>query len=152
MLSCFRHVPLSVTLWTVAHQALSIGLLRQEYWSGLPFPSPGDLPHPGIKPGFPASQADPLPPSHQGNPQCFLVLINLASGRLPPSSNFPSYTLSFWYTQVSDFFFHIFYLFFLLDSTQKWDQIVFIFLSSFTYIIPSRSIHIMSSGRIASVL
>ena len=112
MLSCFRHVPLSVTLWTVAHQALSIGLLRQVYWSGLPFPSPGDLPHPGIKPGFPASQADPLPPSHQGNPQCFLVLINLASGRLPPSSNFPSYTLSFWYTQVSDFFFHIFYLFF----------------------------------------
>ena len=41
----------SVTPWTVAHQApLSMGFPRQEYWSGLPFPSPGDLPHPGIEP------------------------------------------------------------------------------------------------------
>ena len=40
-----------MTLWTVAHQApLSAGFPRQEYWSGLPFPSPGGLPHPGIKP------------------------------------------------------------------------------------------------------
>ena len=39
-----------VTPWTVAHQVpLSMGFPRQEYWSGLPFPSPGDLPHPGIK-------------------------------------------------------------------------------------------------------
>ena len=39
-----------VTLWTVAHQALlSMGFPRQEYWSGLPFPPPGDLPNPGIK-------------------------------------------------------------------------------------------------------
>ena len=43
-------VPLFVTPWTVAHVApLSIELSRQEYWSGLPFPSPGDLPHPGIQ-------------------------------------------------------------------------------------------------------
>ena len=43
------------TLWTVALQAsLSVGLPRQEYWSGLPFPSPGDLPRPGIKPASPA--------------------------------------------------------------------------------------------------
>ena len=41
----------SVTPWTVAHQApLSMGFSRQEYWSGLSFPSPGDLPDPGIKP------------------------------------------------------------------------------------------------------
>ena len=41
--------------WTVALQApLSMGFLRQEYWSGLPFPSPGDLPHPGIQPASPA--------------------------------------------------------------------------------------------------
>ena len=47
MLSC---VQLSATLWTVAHQApVSMGLFRQECWSGLPFPPPGDLPHPGIK-------------------------------------------------------------------------------------------------------
>ena len=59
MLSCFNHVWLFVTLWTVAHQAaLSIGFSRQEYWSGLPFLSPGDLPNPGIKPRSPTLQAD----------------------------------------------------------------------------------------------
>ena len=48
-------VRLCVTPWTVVHQALlSMGLLRQEYWSGLPFPFPGDLPDPGIKPTSPA--------------------------------------------------------------------------------------------------
>ena len=53
-------VQLFATPWTVAYQAPpSIGLSRQEYWSGLPFPSPGDLPKPGIKPRSPALQADP---------------------------------------------------------------------------------------------
>ena len=48
--------------WTVACQApLSVGFSRQEYWSGLPFPSPGDLLDPGIEPGFPVLQADDLP-------------------------------------------------------------------------------------------
>ena len=52
----------SATLWTVALQApLSMGFSRQEYWSGLPFPSPGDLPNPGIKPEPPALQVDSLP-------------------------------------------------------------------------------------------
>ena len=52
-LSCVR---LCVMLWTVAHQApLSVGFSRQEYWSGLPFPPPGDLLDPGIEPKFPAS-------------------------------------------------------------------------------------------------
>ena len=47
--------------WTVAHQApLSMEFSRQEYWCGWPFPSPGDLPHPGMEPGFPALQADSL--------------------------------------------------------------------------------------------
>ena len=51
MLSCFSCVQLFATLWTVAHQApLSMGFPRQEYWSGLPFPSPGDLPNSGIEP------------------------------------------------------------------------------------------------------
>ena len=55
------------TPWTVACQApLSIEFSRQEYWSGLPFPTPGDLPHPGIEPG--ALEADSLPLSHQGSP------------------------------------------------------------------------------------
>ena len=48
-------VRLFATPWTVAHQASrSMGFSRKEYWSGLPFPSPGDLPDPGIKPGSPA--------------------------------------------------------------------------------------------------
>ena len=51
----------SATPWTVAHQAPpSMGISRQEYWSGLPFPSPGDLPDPGIEPRSPALQADTL--------------------------------------------------------------------------------------------
>ena len=50
------------TPWTVAHQVpLSMIFSRQEYWSGLPFPSPGDLPNPGIKPRSPALQADSFP-------------------------------------------------------------------------------------------
>ena len=54
-------VRLFVTLWTVAHQAPpSMGFSRQEYWSGVPFPSPGDLPNSGIEPGPPALQADTL--------------------------------------------------------------------------------------------
>ena len=54
-------VRLFVTLWTVAYQApLSMGFSRQEYWSGLPFPSPGDLPNPGIEPGSPTLEADAL--------------------------------------------------------------------------------------------
>ena len=62
VLSHFSYVQLFVTPWTVAHQApLSMGFSRQGYWSGLPFPSPGDLPNPGIKPGSPALQADLLP-------------------------------------------------------------------------------------------
>ena len=48
-------IRLFATLWTVARQApLSVGFLRQEHWSGLPFPPPGDLPNPGIKPLSPA--------------------------------------------------------------------------------------------------
>ena len=58
-LSCVR---LFVTPWAVAHQTpQSMGFSRQEYWSGLPFPSPGDLPNPGIEPRFPTLQADSLP-------------------------------------------------------------------------------------------
>ena len=55
------HVQLFATPWTIAYQAPpSMGFSRQGYWSGLPFPSPGDLPNPGIKPRSPALQADAL--------------------------------------------------------------------------------------------
>ena len=54
-------VRLFVTPWTLACQAsLSMGFSRQEYWSRLPFPSPGDLPYPGIEPGSPTLEADAL--------------------------------------------------------------------------------------------
>ena len=57
------------TLRTVAHQAPpSMGFSRQEYWSGLPFPSPGDLPDPGIEPRSPALQADALTSEPPGKP------------------------------------------------------------------------------------
>ena len=56
-----------MTPWTATHQApLSTEFSRQEYWSGLPFPSPGDLPNPGIEPESPTLQADSLPPEPQG--------------------------------------------------------------------------------------
>ena len=60
------------TLWTVAHQAPpSMEFSRQEYSSGLPFPSPGDLPNPGIKPRSPALWADTLPAEPPGKPSVY---------------------------------------------------------------------------------
>ena len=64
----FSRVRLFMTPWTVAYQAPpSMGFSRQEYWSGLPFPSPGDLSHPGIEPGSPTFQADALTSEPPGN-------------------------------------------------------------------------------------
>ena len=65
--------------WTVAHQPpLSLEISRQEYWSGLPLPSPGDLPHPGIEPGSPALLADSLPSEPPRKPHAtFYWLVNL---------------------------------------------------------------------------
>ena len=55
--------------WTVAYQApQSMEFSRQEYWSQLPFPSPGDLPNPGIEPRSPVPQADALPSEPPGKP------------------------------------------------------------------------------------
>ena len=62
-----RPTLLQVALWTTARQAsLSIGFSRQEYWNGLPFPSPGGLPHARTEPVFPSQQADSLPLNNQG--------------------------------------------------------------------------------------
>ena len=64
-------VQLFATPWTVAYQAPpSMGFSRQEYWSGLPFLSPGDLPDPGIEPRSPALQTDALPSEPPGNLYC----------------------------------------------------------------------------------
>ena len=112
--------PTLCTPWTAARQApLSIGFPRQEYWSGLPFPSPGDLPDPGIEPGSPALQAGSLPleppkkPMFQGRrhfPKTLLTRLRTADpaslclkgpfrcvrcnkqGRLPASSGIPCWS------------------------------------------------------------
>ena len=65
----FSRVQLFATPWMVADQAPpSMEFSRQEYWSGLPFPSPGDLPNPGIEPGSPELRADALLSEPPGNP------------------------------------------------------------------------------------
>ena len=67
------HVQLFATPWTVAYQAPpSMGFSRQEYWSGLPFPSPGDLPDLGMEPRSPALEADALTSEPLGKPKTSL--------------------------------------------------------------------------------
>ena len=75
-------VRLFATLWTVARQApLSMGFSRQEYWSGLPFPSPGDLPNSGIGPRSPALQTDALSsePPTSGKGSHFISFVHLTT-------------------------------------------------------------------------
>ena len=68
-LKSLSHVQFFATTWTVAYQApLSMGFSRQEWWSGLPFPSPGDLSNPGIEPTSPSLQADALASEAPGKP------------------------------------------------------------------------------------
>ena len=68
-------VRLFATPWTVAYQAPpSMGFSGQEYWSGLPFPSPGDLPDPGIESGTPAFQAEALTSEPPGKPHSVTLL------------------------------------------------------------------------------
>ena len=68
LFSCLVMSDSFVTPWTVACQApLSMGFPKQEYWSGSPFPPPGNLPNSEIKPPSPVLQADSLPLSHQGS-------------------------------------------------------------------------------------
>ena len=64
------HVQIFATPWTVAHQTpLSVGFSRQDYWSGLPFPFPGDLSNPEIKSWSPALQADCVSTKLPGKPK-----------------------------------------------------------------------------------
>ena len=94
---------LFATLWSVACQApLSMGFSRQEHWSGLPCPPPGDLPDPGIEPGSAAFQADSLlsePPGKSKNfiflsvpPECYLfkaMTVSLVHYRIPEPKGEP---------------------------------------------------------------
>ena len=70
-----KSCPTLATPWTVACQApLSMGFSRQEYWSGLKFPSPGDLPNPGIEPRSSALQADSYQMSYKESPYIYTFL------------------------------------------------------------------------------
>ena len=84
--------------WTVAYQApLSMGFSRQEYWNGLPFPSSGDLPDPGIESGSPALLSDSLPLSHQESHKFVSVILVLKTCRIFPSpfTHYPDFHLSY---------------------------------------------------------
>ena len=85
MLSHLSRFQLLATLWTgspaVHGIPLSMGVSRQEYWSGLPFPSPGDLPKPGIEPRSPTLQADTLPSELPGKPDLVHTPVLIAYGR-----------------------------------------------------------------------
>ena len=101
VLSHFSRVQPFATPWTVARQApLFTGFYRQEYWSGLPFPPPGDLPHPGSEPMSPVSYllhwpADSLPLAPPGKPcavmGCTEILLQeiVGSGKMTPSAGNP---------------------------------------------------------------
>ena len=74
---CFSRVRLFATPWTVARQASpSMGFPRQEHWNGLPFPSPGDFPNPGIKPVSPVLKADFLLSEPPGKPPLSIMELN----------------------------------------------------------------------------
>ena len=91
-----KSCPTLGTPWTVACQdPLSMGFSRQEYWSGLPFPSPGVLPDPGIEPSSPTLQADSLLTELWGKPSCSAKSVQLCPtlcdpiDRSPPGSPVP---------------------------------------------------------------
>ena len=115
----WSRVQLFSTPWTITYQALlSMGSSRQEYWSGLPFPSPGDILDPSSKPGSPTLQADTLPSEPPGKPEMkvqslnhwttselSLVLLTTCSMRLGKCKLYRSshwYTLFCWSLVISD--------------------------------------------------
>ena len=90
------HVRLFVTQWTVAYQApQSMEFSRQEYWSGSPFPSPGDLPNPGIETRSPAIQADTLPSETRDRTHVPCIgrqILNHCATRKVPARDFKLYS------------------------------------------------------------
>ena len=101
------HVQLFMTPWTVAHQApLSMEFSRQEYWSGQPLPSPGDLPNPGIKPWSPALQVNSLPSEPPGKPDQSELLMGIGRKKQPQTLTgreqaFKSCQSTHWTSQVA---------------------------------------------------
>ena len=138
----FSCVQLFVIPWTVAYQApLSMGFSRQEYWNGLPFPSPGDLPYPGIEPGSSTSQADALPSEPPGEPSSSLgthimqMLVHLLlSQRSLGMSSFLFFHSFFLYSVLHHFHHSVFQvtypLFYFSYSTIDCSSLVFLLFSS----------------------
>ena len=98
-----KSCPTLEILWTVACQApLFMGCSRQEYWSGLPFPSPGNLPYPGIKPRSPSLQTDDLPTDlccifcNNNSPNRIYLWPVFVSKTLPPFYNISAAFLIHW--------------------------------------------------------
>ena len=125
-----KSCPTLMTPWTVACQTpLSIGFSRQEYWSGLPFPSPGDLPNLGIEPKSRALQADSLLTKLAGKPQCIYVIPNLPIHSTPHLPLCCLYVCSlrpclcFCFTNrficMRSFFFFMFYLLYFYFSVVQ---------------------------------
>ena len=118
-LSRFSHVWLLSTHWAVALQALlSMGFSRQGYWSGLPFPPPGDLANPGIAPRSPMSQGDSLPLSH-----CWALLLPwcLNSYHIWPQNPFHriSWGKGVFWTHFRKYWVRWFLRFFLTLASEK---------------------------------
>ena len=133
LVKLLSRVWLFVIPWTVAYQApLSMEFSKQEYWSGLPFPSPWDLPDPGIKPGSPALQADSLPTEllinfckKKKKKNNNMELLNCASESKPSLQNLSSrgnHLLTFWLPSFS-----------LSARTHTWQIVTYNLLSKSEY-------------------
>ena len=92
------------TPWTAVHQdPLSTGFSRQGYWSGLPFPSPGDLLNPGIKSGSPALQADSLPSAPPGKPRK-KELVAQSAWKKPKCPSTKEWIKKMWYIYTMEYY------------------------------------------------
>ena len=166
----FSHVRLFATPWTVVHQALPPKeFSRQEHWSVLPFPSPGDLPHPGIEPtslGSPSLAGRFFTTSATQKPQCVhhqRCGFHVSPYSCPPSSISPSAS-SFpsgnhysrlcicvlVFVRFVRFYVCVLFVFLIFHLGVKSDWLSFSEISF--SIIPSRSIHVVKNGEISCFL
>ena len=139
-----------------------MGFYRQEYWSGLPFPSPGDLPNPGIEPASPALQAGSLPLSHQGSPSKYTGSCVIPTVKLPllPTQRFPVSPCSELLPSLppgrpATASFSVLLVLPFLDCRYEWNHtlyLVFCFCFISTSTMPFRFIHTAAGTRSAFLL
>ena len=135
---------LFATPWTVACQApLSMGFPRRKYWSGLPFPSPGDLPDAGIELASPAWQAESSPLSNQGSPRMTVGSIYLSSGCSVLGTMAGIYILYIFFLCVCVYI--LFNVVFPHNFSQRWLLLlIYLFLSMIYSIQNSKGIKIFA--------